>query len=713
MNDLVCRHCGKENIKDAVFCMFCGNPLEKKPVQREQKRNLCPNCFRELEESNTACPHCGYDSAQDAKLYPGALPSGTLLHQCYILGKVLTCDAYQTAYLAQNSESEALWEIVEFFPQALADRGDQGELIPHRGVQAETYWDGERAFFEEGSKLALLGPLPALQRVLLCFEENDTAYIVREHLQQERKTLKEYTESQDVTLSMEEAERLLFPIIKSLGTAHAAGLLHLNINPEHILMDADGTAQLIGFGGAQYQLAAQLRRLNDVLSPGFSAPEQYSRRRKCGDFTDVYGMAAVLYYIVTGRPPQQSIDRAENDTLADPPSLGAKLTAEQEDAILKGLAVKPEERWQLMAAFRAGLEGSAGDDDPAASGEDEPAEPAETFFRMPFDLSRVRTALGNGIAWGRQHKKYLISGLFGIIVLIAVLEALPSNRQSEILEAEQTPSALEAAESYQTVESPEKNTAPITAASPVTPKPAVTPKPISTPKRNADKSSTGYTDVPSGAWYEKAMLKLESYTPGIIFFQTDEFHPDWAINRAEFLKMVMTAAAGFTTDRSRSDYFAGDAYTIALENNILLPDAFTGAIPIFPYDSDFLEQPINRYEAAVILANTCSNMLMEPSAITTDAESHITDYAAVQAYTSDVSRIARGSYTWAVEQTVIKGIIKLRDDGSFVGEGTLSRADSVVLVYRLLNWEGSRAMLSQDIGDRTPVLVEKQSRLLQ
>ena len=208
-------------------------------------------------------------------------------------------------------------------------------------------------------------------------------------------------------------------------------------------------------------------------------------------------------------------------------------------------------------------------------------------------------------------------------------------------------------------------------------------------------SNTGFRDVPRGAWYEDALLKMQNYTPGIISGVEEPdgftyFYPDEPVLRADFLKMAMMAAEGYTADRSRDDYWAGEYYTIAQENNILVADAYSGSDPIFPYSRAALEKPLTRYEAAVILANTCINMQMEPAVTVSDPASHILDYAAVEQYTPDVSRVPRGSYTRGVEQVCGKGILNCASDGAFHGEDTLRRCEAAIAIYCLMNWKGAR-----------------------
>lgn len=209
---------------------------------------------------------------------------------------------------------------------------------------------------------------------------------------------------------------------------------------------------------------------------------------------------------------------------------------------------------------------------------------------------------------------------------------------------------------------------------------------------------TGFPDVADDAWYEQAILLMQNYTPGIINGIRDKdgitrFHPEGQVRRGEFLKMLMTAAEGYTIDRSRdSVHWAGKYYTIALENNILIADYYTdggsggqiseGTRQMFPCTAEALDQPVTRYEMAALLANTCTQMLRELNAVTTRAYEHIADYKNIG-----------HEYVSAVEQAFGKGLLSGYEDGSFRGDRNLSRAEAAVVIYRLL-WANDRKVPS-------------------
>ena len=215
-------------------------------------------------------------------------------------------------------------------------------------------------------------------------------------------------------------------------------------------------------------------------------------------------------------------------------------------------------------------------------------------------------------------------------------------------------------------------------------------------------AQTQFPDVKPGAWYEEYMNKVTGL-PGIINGIRDKddvlrFYPDNPVKRGEFLKMVVKAAqlivSVYTNDRSLNQiHWAGEYYTIAMDEKLLVPDAFasgSGVQILFECTWAELEKPISRYEMAVILNNICTNTLMEKPVIATDAESHIADYSQISTYRTAATG-ARYSYATAVEQAYGKGILTGFDDTSFRGDETLTRAQAVAVIERLL-WDGDRKM---------------------
>jgi tetratricopeptide (TPR) repeat protein len=116
-------------------------------------------------------------------------------------------------------------------------------------------------------------------------------------------------------------------------------------------MLTNGTPILIDFGAARHVIGEHSHTLDLVLKHGYSPIEQYSGRGKIGAWTDIYACGALLYLLLTGSLPPAATDRLSEEQLLPLHSLPTHVEA----AILKALALKAEQRFSDVSAFKAAL----------------------------------------------------------------------------------------------------------------------------------------------------------------------------------------------------------------------------------------------------------------------------------------------------------------------------------------------------------------------
>jgi len=168
-------------------------------------------------------------------------------------------------------------------------------------------------------------------------------------------------------LPARDAAECVRQIAEAVQHAHDHGVLHRDLKPSNILLSADGQPRVTDFGIARRLAtdstsdAADLTRTGQVLgSPGYAAPEQ-ALGGKADVRTDVYGLGALLYHLLTGRPPFQGptldsilLQLRETDPLS-PRRLNPTVPRDLETICLQALRKDPARRYATARAFAADL----------------------------------------------------------------------------------------------------------------------------------------------------------------------------------------------------------------------------------------------------------------------------------------------------------------------------------------------------------------------
>lgn len=324
-------------------------------------QNICINCMHELNNGQNAgtaiCPHCGFD-ASTYQMAPYVLPPFTVLNGKYLIGKVLGAGGFGITYIAMDMALERVVAIKEYFVQGSMYRSNTQTIdvtIATGSVSQEKIYSINKEKFEAEAKiLARLEHLPGIVRVYDYFNENGTSYMALEYL--DGMTLQKYVKQNGGKLQVQEVLEKLEPTIKSLELLHQNKILHRDISPDNIMVLKDGSLKLFDFGGVKRDDGREAS-ICLLAKSGYSPIEQMQTSGKQGPWTDVYAMAATLYYCICGCVPVESITRIEKqDNLKKPKELGIELPAKLEAVLMKGMAVKAQDRYQTMAEFWTALE---------------------------------------------------------------------------------------------------------------------------------------------------------------------------------------------------------------------------------------------------------------------------------------------------------------------------------------------------------------------
>ena len=326
--------------------------------------NYCYNCFCE-KTAPGPCPKCGYDPAFDEGKFPLALPHGSILAGQYVTGRVLGQGGFGVTYLAFDRTLTLKVAIKEFFPDTMAGRtAGSPQVTAFTGERGEQFRYGLERFLDEARTLAKFLGNPNIVGVRSYFEENGTAYFVMEYV--EGVSLKAHLKNSGGKIPWQEAVRILLPVMDALSAVHREGIIHRDIAPDNIYLTGSRQVKLLDFGAARYSLGDKSQSLDVVLKHGYAPKEQYTRRGRQGPFSDVYALAATFYASVTGYVPPDALDRLEEDDLVPPSARGVHMPPALEDAILRGLEVNAQDRFQSMEEFAAAVRAGAAGEQPAA-----------------------------------------------------------------------------------------------------------------------------------------------------------------------------------------------------------------------------------------------------------------------------------------------------------------------------------------------------------
>jgi serine/threonine protein kinase len=280
-----------------------------------------------------------------------ALPLGTRLGEFEVVSLV-GVGGFGIVYLALDHSLGRRVALKEYMPQTLALRG-QGAQVNVRSLRhADTFEAGRRSFVNEARLLAQFDHL-SLVKVYRFWEANGTAYMVMPFY--EGRTLKDALRARPAPPDQAWLERLLAPLLDALETLHGVGVYHRDIAPDNIMLLAGDRPLLLDFGAARRVISDMTQALTVILKPGYAPIEQYAEvaEMKQGAWTDIYALAAVVYFAIVGKTPLPAVSRIVNDTLVP---LAVQAAGRYSDAFLRaidaGLAVKPPQRPQTAAAFR-------------------------------------------------------------------------------------------------------------------------------------------------------------------------------------------------------------------------------------------------------------------------------------------------------------------------------------------------------------------------
>ena len=284
-----------------------------------------------------------------------ALMVGTWLGEFELLG-VVGEGGFGIVYRAWDHSLNRQVAIKEYMPAVIAMRGQGAQVSVRSERQAEAFIAGLRSFVNEAQMLAQFDH-PALVKVYRFWEANGSAYMVMPFY--EGTTLRDHLQTLDGPPDEATILGWLGPVADALAVIHAQQWYHRDLAPDNImLLPPAGRPLLLDFGAARRVIGDMTQALTVIMKPGYAPIEQFGDipGMHQGAWTDLYGLAAVAHFAIRGVTPPASVVRLLNDSYQP---LAGLVAGQYSDDFLRAidhaLAVRPQDRPQNVAAFKAAL----------------------------------------------------------------------------------------------------------------------------------------------------------------------------------------------------------------------------------------------------------------------------------------------------------------------------------------------------------------------
>lgn len=253
-------------------------------------------------------------------------PGSFLQHDTYRIDEVLGHGGFGITYLATDINLQRKVAIKEFFPKDYCERDDTTSHVTLGTRNTTEFVNRLKAkFLKEARNIAKLNH-PGIIRIFAAFEENNTAYYVMEYIEGESLSA---MVKRGGPLPSSRAMRYIDKVGEALEYVHGLKINHLDIKPANIMVRrCDDTPILIDFGlSKQYDSEGNQ---TSTMAPGFShgyAPmEQYNDGgvKEFSPQTDIYSLAATLYYLLSGVTPPQAT-RLNDEELTFPATIPTRM----------------------------------------------------------------------------------------------------------------------------------------------------------------------------------------------------------------------------------------------------------------------------------------------------------------------------------------------------------------------------------------------------
>lgn len=300
-----------------------------------QKR--CPNCFNELGARAKKCSSCG-EVLSEVK-NDGFLPVGTIVNDRYYIGKIYKKETAFVVYSAYDTKNDVKVLIREFSGEAFLN-GDFKPTIPKPRLVDR--------FLNYSRSLASVSLCKLFPRTAELFVWHDNAYTVYSFFEGE--SLKTLLEN-GVKISKGNIIKIAKTICDELVILHNSHMIYGALSLDTIYISNSGEVHLFGVGSPFYEFITDVDDRAKVLNPEFCAPETFLNNERRGTYSDVYSLAATVYYLLLKMPLPVGFMRQKGETIKIPHRVNDSIEKSLSTALLNALNWQIKARTKTLNAF--------------------------------------------------------------------------------------------------------------------------------------------------------------------------------------------------------------------------------------------------------------------------------------------------------------------------------------------------------------------------
>jgi len=233
---------------------------------------------------------------------------------------------------------------------------DTGEEVAIKVLHSRRAADSNAAArFIRGALAARDLNHPNIVQIKAAGNTTSTYYLIMDLI--DGRSVEQHLKETGRPMALKSAWELSLDMAKAIAYAHSKDIIHRNLSPSNLLIQKDGTAKLCGFGLAKFLSESRFAQVTSVGEQtvigeiGFTSLEQLREPSTVDKRGDIFSIGAVMYSMLTGRPPYQgslfaAYEDMQSATYPNPKELNPEVTDGFVEIIQTCLAVDPKERYE-------------------------------------------------------------------------------------------------------------------------------------------------------------------------------------------------------------------------------------------------------------------------------------------------------------------------------------------------------------------------------